>query len=62
MNEHEQLVFLGVVNNLIPVACVSYGEQFILVGVASAIVASTPIFVIIISHFFLVCVDLIWMN
>eukprot|EP00026_Physarum_polycephalum_P001718 Phypoly_transcript_01720.p1 GENE.Phypoly_transcript_01720~~Phypoly_transcript_01720.p1 ORF type:complete len:354 (+),score=40.96 Phypoly_transcript_01720:2132-3193(+) len=48
-----KLFFLGCVNNVIPVACVAYGEDYTNSGIASVIVASTPIVTALVAHFVL---------
>lgn len=48
-----QLLLLGVVNNAVPFMLISWGQVHISASLASILNATTPLFVIIIAHFFL---------
>ena len=47
------LAMLGLINNALPYALISWGEQYIDSGVAAVLNSTTPLFTMIVAHLFL---------
>ncbi len=47
------LALLGLINNALPYALISWGEQYIDSGVAAVLNSTTPLFTMIVAHLFL---------
>jgi drug/metabolite transporter (DMT)-like permease len=47
------LAMLGLINNALPYALISWGEQYIDSGVAAVLNSTTPLFTMIVAHIFL---------
>ena len=47
------LAFLGIINNAIPYVLISWGEQYIDSAVAAVLNSTTPLFTMLIAHWFL---------